>query len=60
MTRRRCLGYQDGRHCRHTGDVPVGRILAARRCLDCAPEPIQARLFSHAPVKTTLRQPPPG
>ena len=29
-------------------------ILAACRCLDCDPQPIQARLFSHALVENTL------
>jgi hypothetical protein len=47
MTRRRCLDCLDG-HCRHTGYVPAGMILAACRRLDCDPQPIQARLFSHA------------
>jgi hypothetical protein len=41
-------------HCRHTGDVPAGMILAACRCLDCDPQPIQARLFSHALVENDL------
>jgi hypothetical protein len=54
MTRQRCLDCQDGRHCRHTGDVPAGMILAACRCLDCDPQPIQARLFSHALVENDL------
>jgi hypothetical protein len=54
MTRLRCLDCQDGRHCRHRGYVPSGMVLAACRCLDCDPEPIQARLFSHALVETTL------
>jgi len=54
MTRRRCLGCQDGRHCRHTGYVPAGSILAPCRCLDCDPQPIQARLFSHALVEHDL------
>jgi hypothetical protein len=39
MTRRRCLDCQDGRHCRHSGYIPAGMILAACRCLDCDPEP---------------------
>jgi hypothetical protein len=56
MTRPRCLDCQDDRHCRHTGYLPAGMILAACRCLDCDPEPIQARLFSHALVETMLRQ----
>jgi hypothetical protein len=54
MTRQRCLDCQDGRHCRHTGDVPAGMLLAACRCLDCDPQPIQARLFSHALVENDL------
>jgi hypothetical protein len=29
-------------------------ILAACRCLDCDPQPIQARLFSHALVENDL------
>lgn len=29
-------------------------ILAPCRCLDCEPQPIQARLFSHALVKVDL------
>jgi hypothetical protein len=44
VTHRRCLDCQDGRHCRHTGCVPAGMILAACRCLNCDPQPIQARL----------------
>jgi hypothetical protein len=28
MTRLRCWGCLDGHHCRHTGYVPNGRILA--------------------------------
>jgi hypothetical protein len=51
MTRRRCLDCQDGRH---TGYMPAGMILAPCRCLDCDPQPIQARLFSHALVENTL------
>ena len=51
MTRRRCLDCQDGRRCRHRGYVPTGMILAPCRCLDCDPEPIQARLFSHGPAQ---------
>jgi hypothetical protein len=54
MTRRRCLECQDDHHCHHTGYVPAGMILAACRCLDCAPEPIQVRLFSHALVENDL------
>jgi hypothetical protein len=54
MTRRRCLDCQDGRHCRHTGYVPAGMILAPCRCLDCDPQPIQARLFSDALVENDL------
>jgi hypothetical protein len=53
MTRRRCLDCQDGRHCRHTGYVPAGNILPCR-CLDCDPQPIQARLFSNALVENDL------
>ena len=54
MTRLRCLDCQDGRHCRHRGYVPAGMILAPCRCLDCDPEPIQARLFSHVLVENDL------
>jgi hypothetical protein len=54
MTLRRCLDCRDGRHCRHTGDVPAGMLLAACRRLDCDPQPIQARLFSHAQVVLDL------
>ena len=54
MTRRRCLDCQDGRHCRHSGDVPAGMILAACRCLDCDPQPIQARVFGHGLVENDL------
>jgi hypothetical protein len=54
MTRRRCLGCQEGRHCRHTAFVPAGSILVPCRCLDCDPQPIQARLFSHALVEHDL------
>jgi hypothetical protein len=54
MTRRRCLDCQDGRHCRHSGYVPAGSILAPCRYLDCDPQPIQARLFSHALVENDL------
>jgi hypothetical protein len=54
MTRRCCLDCQDDRHCRHTGYVPAGMILAPCRCLNCDPEPIQARLFSHALVENDL------
>jgi hypothetical protein len=54
MTRLRCLDCQDDRHCRHTGYVPAGTILAPCRCLDCDPQPIQTRLFSHALVENTL------
>ena len=54
MTRRRCLDCQDGRHCRHTGYVPAGSILVPCRCLDCDPQPIQARLLSHALVENAL------
>jgi hypothetical protein len=54
MTRRPCLDCQDGRHCRHTGYVPAGSILVPCRCLDCDPQPIQARLLSHALVENAL------
>jgi hypothetical protein len=54
MTRRRCLDCQDDRRCRHSGDVPAGTILAPCCCLDCDPEPILARLFSHALVEADL------
>ena len=54
MTRRRNLDCQDDHHCRHTGYVPAGMILVACRCVDCDPQPIQARLFSHALVENTL------
>jgi hypothetical protein len=54
VTRLRCLACQDGHHGRHSGYVPAGMILAACRCLDCGPEPIQARLFSHALVENDL------
>jgi hypothetical protein len=54
MTRRRCLDCQDGRHCRQRGYVPAGMVLAACRCLDCDPQPIQARLFSHVLVENDL------
>jgi hypothetical protein len=41
--------------------LPTARlVLAACRCLDCDPEPIQARVFSHALVETMLRQQPPA
>lgn len=56
MTRLRCLDYGDGRHCRHTGYLPQGMILVACRCLDCNPQPIQARLFSYALVEAVLGQ----
>jgi hypothetical protein len=54
MTRRRCgLPGQP--------PLPTARlVLAACRCLDCDPEPIQARVFSHALVETMLRQQPPA
>ncbi|SRR6266545_3191396 len=54
MTRRCCLDCRDGRHCRHTGYVPAGMILAPCRCLDCDPKPIQTRLFSYALVENDL------
>ena len=54
MTRRRCLGCQDDHHCRHTAFVPAGSILVPCRCLDCDPQSIQARLFSHALVENDL------
>jgi hypothetical protein len=54
MTRLRCWGCLDGHHCRHTGYVSQGMILAPCRCLDCDPQPIQARLFSHALVENDL------
>ena len=54
MNGRRCLDCQDGRHCRHTAFVPAGSILALCRCLDCDPQPIQARLFSHPLVENDL------
>ena len=54
MIRRRCLDCQDGRHCRHRGYVLAGMILQACRCLDCDPQPIQGRLFSHALVENDL------
>ena len=54
MTRLRCFDCQDGRHCRHRGYVPAGTILALCRCVDCDPQPIQARLFSHTLVENTL------
>jgi hypothetical protein len=54
MTQLRCLDCQDGRHCRHRGYIPVGMLLASCRCLDCDPQPIQARLFSHALVENDL------
>jgi hypothetical protein len=54
MTRLRCLDCQDGRHCRQRGYVLAGMILASCRCLDCDPQPIQARLFSHALVENDL------
>jgi hypothetical protein len=56
MIRLRCLDCQDGRHCRHTGYVPAGTILQRCRCLDCDPQPIQARLFSYALVENDLGQ----
>ena len=56
MSRLRCLDCQDGRHYRHTGYVPAGSILRPCRCLDCDPQPIQARLFSHALVENDLGQ----
>ena len=40
MIRLRCLDCQDGGHCRHTGYVPAGMILAACSCLDCDLQPI--------------------
>jgi hypothetical protein len=51
MIRRRCLDCQDGRH---RGYVLAGMILQACRCLDCDPQPIQARLFSRALVENDL------
>jgi hypothetical protein len=54
MTQRRCQGCQDDRHCRYTGYVPAGMMLQACRCLDCDPQPIQGRLFSHALVENDL------
>ena len=54
MTRRHCLGCQDDHRCRHTGYVPAGSILVPCRCLGCDPEPIQARLFSHALIENDL------
>jgi hypothetical protein len=54
MTRLRCLDCHDGRHCRHHGYVPAGTILAPCRCLACDPQPIQARLFSHALAEADL------
>ena len=54
MTRHRCPDCQDGRPCRHRGYVPADTILAPCRCLDCDPQPIQARLFSHALVENDL------
>ena len=54
MIRLRCLDCHDGRHCRHSGYVPAGTILQRCRCLDCDPQPIQARLFSHALVENDL------
>jgi hypothetical protein len=54
MTRLRCLDCQDDCHCRHRSSVPAGTILAPCRCLDCDPQPIQARLFSHALVENDL------
>jgi hypothetical protein len=54
MIRRRCLDCQDGRHCRRGGYVLAGMILQACRRLDCDPQPIQARLFSHALVENDL------
>jgi hypothetical protein len=56
MTRRCCLDCRGGRYCRHRGYVLAGMILAPCRCLDCDPEPIQARLFSHALVENDLGQ----
>ena len=66
MTRLRCLDCQDGRHCRHRGYVPAGMILAPCRCLDCDPQPIQARLLAMpwsrttSAVAPTAACPPPG
>jgi hypothetical protein len=54
MSRLCCLDCQDGRHCHNSGYVPSGMMLALCRCLDCDPEPVQARLFSHALVEATL------
>jgi hypothetical protein len=54
MTRLRCLDCQDGHHCRHTGYVLQGMILVVCGCLDCDPQPIQARLFSHVLVEHDL------
>jgi hypothetical protein len=54
MTRRRCVNCQGDRHCRHTGYVPAGTILALYRCPDCDPQPIQTRLFGHALVENDL------
>jgi hypothetical protein len=34
--------------------LPAGSILVPYRCLDCDPQPIQARLFSHALVENDL------
>jgi hypothetical protein len=54
MTRQHCLDCQDGRHCRHRGYVPAGMILARLPLPGLPPEPIQARLFSHALVENSL------
>jgi hypothetical protein len=54
VTRRRCLDCQDDRHCHHRSYVPAGTILAPCRYLDCDPQPIQARLFSHTLVENEL------
>jgi hypothetical protein len=39
MSRLRCWGCLDGHHCRHTGYLPGGMILAPCHCLDCNPQP---------------------
>jgi hypothetical protein len=54
MTRLRRLDCQDSRHPPPHRLRPQGMLLAACRCLDCDPQPIQARLFSHGLVENEL------
>jgi hypothetical protein len=58
MTQLRCLGCQDGRHCRHHGYVPAGTILAPCRCLDCAPRRSKPGCLAMPWSKSTLATAP--